>query len=124
MSLTYSQYVTELATMAVIDPADPDFLSNLPSTIDDAEQRLYRELDLLSTVTRQTGMMSTGTRTFNLPTTSGRFVVTNGFNVITPASQSNPDGGTRNQLVPTSRDVLDMLYCRALLARPFRRFTP
>jgi len=36
--------------------------------------------------------------------------VTNGLNVITPVGTTNPDSGTRNQLVPCSRDVLDMLW--------------
>jgi hypothetical protein len=110
MSLTYSQWVAELANLCVIDAADANFVANLPSTIDDAEQRIYRDLDLLNTVTRDTGLLSTGTRTFNLPSNLGRFVVTNGFNVITPSSTTDPDSGTRNQLVPCSRDVLDMLW--------------
>lgn len=110
MSLTYTTWVASLANLTITDPSDPNFVQILPECIDYAEQRLYRELDLLNTVTRQTGTLSTGTRTFNLPTTSGRFVVTNGFNVITPSGQTTPDSGTRNQLVPTSRDVLDVLW--------------
>lgn len=110
MSLTYSTWVTTLANLTITDPAEPNFVQILPECIDDAEQRCYRDLDLLNTVTRQAGTLSIGTRTFNLPTTSGRFVVTNGFNVITPSSQTIPDNGTRNQLVPTSRDVLDMFW--------------
>lgn len=110
MSLTYTTWVATLANLTITDAADPNFVQILPECIDYAEQRMYRELDLLNTVTRQTGTLSTGTRTFNLPTTSGRFVVTNGFNVITPSSATIPDNGTRNQLVPTSRDVLDVLW--------------
>ena len=110
MSLTYAQWVAELANLCVIDASDTNFVANLPSTIDDAEQRIYRDLDLLSTVVRDTGTLSTGTRTFTLPQNLGRFVVTNGFNVITPAGTTNPDAGTRVQLVPCSRDVLDMLW--------------
>jgi len=110
MSLTYAQYVAELSVLTVIDPSDTNFLANLPSTIDYAEQRMYRELDLLNTVTRDTGTLSTSTRTFTLPSNLGRFVVTNGFNVITPVGTTTPDNGTRNQLVPCSRDVLDMLW--------------
>lgn len=110
MSLTYSQWVAELANLCVIDASDTNFVANLPSTIDDAEQRIYRDLDLLNAVVRDTGTLTTGTRTFTLPSNLGRFVVTNGFNVITPAGTTNPDSGTRNQLVPCSRDVLDMLW--------------
>ena len=110
MSLTYSQWVAELANLCVIDASDANFVANLPSTIDDAEQRIYRDLDLLNTVVRDTGTLATGTRTFTLPQNLGRFVVTNGFNVITPVATTIPDNGTRNQLVPCSRDVLDILW--------------
>ncbi len=107
---TYATWVAELANLCVIDASDTNFVANLPSTIDDAEQRIYRDLDLLNTVTRDTGTLSTGTRTFNLPSNNGRFVVTNGFNVITPVGTTTPDNGTRNQLVPCSRDGLDYLW--------------
>jgi len=110
MSQTYAEWVAFLARETVTDATDADFLGILPPCIDYAEQRIYRELDLLNTVTRQNGTLSTGTRTFNLPTASGRFVVTNGFNVITPSSQTTPDNGTRNPLVPVSRDVLDVFW--------------
>ena len=110
MALTYSQWVAELANLCVIDASDTNFVANLPSTIDDAEQRIYRDLDLLSTVVRDTGTLTSGVRTFTLPSNLGRFVVTNGFNVITPVIATNPDSGTRNQLVPCSRDVLDVLW--------------
>jgi hypothetical protein len=110
MSLTYAQWVAELANLCVIDATDADFVSNLPSCIDYSEQRLYRELDLLSTVTRDTGLLTVGTRTFTLPQNNGRFVVVNGINAITPAATTNPDLGTRNQLVPVSRDFLDVAW--------------
>ncbi len=110
MSLTYTQWVAEISNLTAIDPADADFVANLPSCIDYSEQRMYRELDLLSTVTRQTGALVVGTRNFTLPSTAGRFVVVNGINVITPAAQTNPDAGTRVPLVPTSRDVLDVIW--------------
>lgn len=107
---TYATWVAAIANETVIDPADTNFLAQIPSSIDYGENRLYRDLDLLSTVVRDTGTLSTGTRTFTLPQNLGRFVVTNGFNVITPVATTVPDNGTRNQLVPCSRDVLDMLW--------------
>ena len=110
MSYTYATWVAAIANETVIDPADTNFLAQISSSIDYGEQRLYRDLDLLNTVVRDTGTLSTGIRTFTLPSNFGRFVVTNGFNVITPAGTTNPDSGTRNQLVPCSRDVLDILW--------------
>lgn len=111
MSLTYATWKTTIANLTVIDETDANFLQILPACIDYAEQRLYRELDLLDTVTRDyASTLTVGTRTFNLPTTNGRFVTTQGFNVITPSTQTVPDNGTRNPLTPSSRDVLDMLW--------------
>ena len=110
MSLTYTTYVTTLANLTVYDADDANFVQILPSAIDYAEQRLYRELDLLNTVTRDTGVLSTTTRNFTLPSNNGRFVVVNGINVITPSSETIPDSGKRNQLTPMSRDVLDVFW--------------
>lgn len=111
MSLTYSQWLAEIANLTAIDPADTDFVANLPSCIDYAEQRLYRELDLLNTVVRDaSSTLTVGTRSFTLPQSLGRFVVTNGINVITPSTQTTPDSGTRNPMVPVSRDMLDVVW--------------
>ena len=110
MAYTYSTWLAAIANETVIDPADANFLAQAPSSIDYGEQRLYRDLDLLSTVVRDTGTLTANNRTFTLPSNLGRFVVTNGFNVITPAGTTNPNSGTRNQLVPCSRDVLDILW--------------
>ena len=109
MSYTYSTWVAAIANETVLDPTDANFLAQISSSIDYGEQRLYRDLDLLGTVIRDTGTLTAGTRTFTLPSNLGRFVVTNGFNVITPVG-TTPDSGTRNQLTPCSRDVLDVLW--------------
>jgi hypothetical protein len=106
MSLTYSTWVTTVANLAVVDETDTNLVQILPSTIDYAEQRIYRELDLLDTVTRQTGTLVVGPTVLTLPTSSGRFVVTNNINVITPSTTTNPDLGTRNQCIPVSRDYI------------------
>ena len=109
--MDYATYVATLSNLTVTTATMPEFVQILPECIDYAEQRLYRELDLLNTVIRDSSAtLTVGTRNFTLPTTLGRFVVTNGFNVITPVSTTNPDNGTRNQLVPTTRDVLDIIW--------------
>ena len=110
MSYTYSSYKTAIANELVVEVDDTDYVAIFPSLIDYAEQRLYRDTDLLSTVVRQTGTLTSGSRNFTLPTTSGRFVVTNGINIVTPSSQTNPDSGTRNYCLPASRDYLDAVY--------------
>ena len=107
MAYTYSSWVTALSLEIVEVSTDPNFAGILPSCIDYAEQRLYRELDLLNTVTRDSAPLTAGNRNFTLPQNNGRFVVTNGFNLITPSAITVPDNGTRTQMIPTSRDYLD-----------------
>lgn len=107
MSYTYQQYVAAIANEAVITPADPNFVAILPTIIDLAEQRIYRELDLLSTIVRdQSAALTANSRNFTLPQGQGRFVTTQGFNVFTPFGTTT----TRNQLVPTTRDYIDNVW--------------
>ncbi len=110
MSLTYSTYITALSTLTVIPASNADFQNILPDCIDYSEQRIYRELNLLSTVVRDASQsLAQNNRNFVLPTAQGVFVVINGINVITPAG-SSPDNGTRNPLMPQARDYLDLVW--------------
>lgn len=107
MSYTYATYKTALAGLLVVDEADADFIAILPSIIDYAEQRIYREADFLNTVVRNSsGTTTVGGRSFTLPTNLGRFVVINGINAFTI--------GVRHQLVPVSRDFMDAVYSTVL----------
>lgn len=93
--------------MLVIPTTDADFVGILPSIIDYAEQRIYRELDLLSTVVRdQSSTLTTNSRNFTLPSGQGRFVTTQGVNVFTPVGTTT----TRNQLTPQTRDYIDAAW--------------
>lgn len=104
MTLTYSQYVTDLANLLVVPPTDPNYLTVLPNIIDDAEQRIYRELDLLATIVRDsTGSLTANSRNFTFPQ---HFVVSESINVFTPAGTTT----NRYQLVPTSREFLDAVW--------------
>lgn len=104
MSYTYATTISSLANMLVIPANDANFLAMIPNAIDDAEQRIYRELDFLSTVVRDTGgSLTANSRNFTLPQTGGRFVVTNNLNIFTAAN-------VRRQLVPVTRDFLDAVW--------------
>ena len=52
MSLTYTTYVAQIANIMTVTPETYQFQTMLPGCIDYAEQRIYRELDLLQTVVR------------------------------------------------------------------------
>ncbi len=111
MSLTYTTYINSIANLLVVPVSDSNFMTVVPNIIDDAEQRIYRDLDLLNTVVRDsTAAFSTGTRTFNLPATAGTFYVVDSIYAITPSGTSDPDMGTRNELMPVSRPFLTVTY--------------
>lgn len=107
MSYTYDTYRAALALEMVTDAADPNFVAILPTIIAYAEQRIYRELDLLSTVHRDgTGALVANDRNFTFPQ---HFVTSQQINVITPAATA-PDDGTRNALTPVTKEFLDNVW--------------
>jgi len=110
MSYTYTTYTAALAELMVTSAADANFIGILPSIIDYAEQRIYRELDLPYTnTTDSSATVTAGQRTFNLPTSLGTFIVVDYLNIITP-STATPTIGSRTALIPTSRDFIDIVY--------------
>lgn len=110
MALNYSTYINEISKIVATDPSDQHFASIIPGMIDYAEQRIYRELDLLSTVVRDSSSALVAyNHNFALPTSIGTFITVQALNVITPVSTA-PDSGTRNQLTPVSRDYLDAVW--------------
>lgn len=105
----YATYVNQIALLAVVDPADPNFVSNIPSMIEYAELRILRDLDLLVVSGSIEGyFLTVGSRQITIP--MGTIVVSEQINVITPYPTSNPELGTRNPLTPTTKEYLDMVY--------------
>lgn len=108
--MNYTTYVATLSTMTAIPATNTNFQTVIPDCIAYAEGRIYRELDMLVENVRDSSASCTANiRNFNLPTSVGTFVVLDGINIITPASTA-ADSGTRNPVVPASRDVLDLIY--------------
>jgi len=114
--LTYSTYKTQIATLAVVEETDANFLTILPQTITYAENRMYRDLDFLFTTTAYIATLVSGNRVLTIP--EGTFVVSDQINVITPVGQSNPDGATatRNPCLPTTKEFLDAVYGSSIAA--------
>jgi hypothetical protein len=104
-----TSYIDQIATMAVVEPTNTEFLIILPQMITYAENRMYRDLDFLFTSVATTAYgMTAGSRQISVP--SGTFVVPEQINVITPAGTSDPDQGTRVPLLPTTKEFLDACY--------------
>jgi hypothetical protein len=106
MSLTYTTYGNTLVAMMAGSPTDANYLTVLPSIIDYAEARIYRELDLLATVKRDSsGVLTANQRTATLPTAEGRFVVVSAVNLLAVG------GATRiKSLRPVSLEFLDAAF--------------
>ena len=102
--MNYTDYIATVANLLVVPTTDANFVQILPSIINDAEQRIYRELDLLDTIVRDTsGTLTANSRNFTFPQ---HVVVSESLNVFSPAGTQT----TRNQLVPVSREWLDAVW--------------
>lgn len=107
--LTYSTYKTALATLSVVPETDANWLAILPDAIEYAELRIYRDLDLLSTVQVNTSF-STAINASKVAITGGTFVTLQNVNVITPAGTTDPDLGTRVPLLPVSKEYIQYAW--------------
>jgi hypothetical protein len=130
--LTYSQYVTQIATMAVVAENDPAYLTILPQMITYAENRMYRDIDFMFTSTSLHGttfILTAGNRnlSFNInlsansDSQAGTFVVSEQINLLTDASgnaatTTDPDSCVRVPLLPTTKEFLDAVYGSSLTA--------
>ena len=104
MAYTYATWLTALANELVVAEDSAPFVAIVPTIIDYAEQRCYRDLDLIYTTERDaTGTLSANTRTGTVPTpSSGVYRVIDQINVL--------QSGSRTPLTPSSQEVIDMLW--------------
>jgi len=125
-----NSYVQQIATMAVVEANNADYLIILPQMITYAENRIYRDLDFLFTSISTTAYgLTAGNRQITVP--AGTFVVPEQINLITPSGTSDPNAGTRVPLLPTTKEFLDQVYGSGLSANrgqpkyfaPFGDFT-
>jgi hypothetical protein len=104
MAYDYNGFTTALAQEIAITPTNVDFVAMLPTFIQNAELRIYRDLDLLTTVFRDTAAtLVFGRRAVTLPQTYGRFIVIDGVNLYV-------NGARSRALTPVSREFIDALY--------------
>lgn len=103
----YTTYVAQLETMIAMDATDADFQTIIPAIINYAEMRIYRELDLISTIIRDTSVSLTASN--QNVTLSNIFVVVQGINLLTPAG-NDPATAARQPLVPSSKEVIYGLW--------------
>lgn len=107
--MDYSTFTTNIA-LNLGDPllvGDTNFQAAIQLGIQDAEQRICREVDFLGAVVTQTTTLTAGNRNLNW---GNSFFVVESLNVITPATATNPDSGTRNPVLPATKELCDNLF--------------
>jgi len=104
--MDYNSYVSSVANISAQDPTTPEFVQIIPQMISYAEDRIYRELDMLDTVyVNTTSNLTTNTRSFTLPSApSGVFLTITGLNLFYGS------GPQRQPLQPVAKSFLDYVY--------------
>ena len=107
-----TSYVSQIATMAVVEETDPAFLTILPQMITYAENRMYRDIDFMFTSTSLHGttfVLTAGNRnlSFNInlssnsDAASGTFVVSEQINLLTGPPLLNVTAASGNGTTAT-----------------------
>jgi len=100
---TYSSLIAALQIEAVQLASDPNWTGIINTILDDSEQRIYRDLDLVSCIVKDTsGSLTINSRNFVLPQSLGYFMTVKGMNVVI--------SGTRAQLRPVSIHFMDATW--------------
>lgn len=114
MTMNYSQLQTYLYDLLQTDVTDVSFSAILPAIIQDAEGRIYRELDFLHTRSEvATASFAANSRNLTIPTT---ILIVQNASVITPAL-ATPANGTRNTLEPASLDFINYTWPQQLVGQ-------
>ena len=103
MSLNYGTYISQIANLMAVQSSTTQFQTMLPGMVDYAEQRLYRELNLIYTRATVTGTLSANSRTFSLPNASGTIPF------ITVSNVNSVISGNRTPLTHMPSNVVDYL---------------
>lgn len=107
--LTYNGYVTQIATMAVVDTTtssgvvvgvDPAFNDIIPQMLNYAELRIQRDLDLLPSQTSRTYALTTGNNQLQLD--ADDFVTVQTIAIV--------NGGVTIPMMPVTKEVLQNVY--------------
>lgn len=114
MTMNYSQLQNYLYDLLQTDSSDANFATILPAIIQDAEGRIYRELDFLHTRTENaTTSFTANNRNLTIPAT---ILIVQNASVVTPAA-TTPTNGTRNTLEPASLDFINFTWPQQLVGQ-------
>jgi hypothetical protein len=114
--MTYDDLIASLQTFLEIplNQTDENFQRVIPRIMEDANNRIYRELDFLPATTSQTAALTANVRVQTLPPS---VIVLDSVNVITPLSAQPDDAGaTRHPVERISIEAMDIWYPQASFA--------
>lgn len=92
---SYNEIILWSLQVPEVSITDTDYPNIFPAMIQQAELRIYRELDFLTTIEAQTATCAASSRNIAIPDT---IIIVREVNVITPATSTVPDNGKRNPL--------------------------
>lgn len=102
--MNYFQYVARVADAAKGLKADVNLPIVVPAAIEYAEQRIYRDLDILNArIVSTTATVTTSGRNVTLPTSQGTIIVVETMSAVSQA-------GARSQMVPVTKEFIDAVY--------------
>jgi hypothetical protein len=106
MALDYNEFVDTIANITALDSTAPEFVQILPQAIQYAEDRIYREIDLINTVyINSTTNLTALNRSFTLPSAPyGNFLTVQGINILYGT------GPQRQQLQPVAMSYLNAVW--------------
>jgi hypothetical protein len=96
-----SSYITQISDMAVVEPTNTVFLEILPQMITYAENRIYRDIDLLSTQVPRNYTCTIGNNILSVPT--GDFIIVQTVAV-------NTTGTTYRPLLPVTKEYIRNVF--------------
>ena len=100
--MNYLEYAMTIANQVPVDKSSTQFQSFLPAAINYAEQRIYRELNLLTTRIRNSSSTCTAnSRSFTIPNATGSIP----FTTVTEISIIV--AGNRNVLMSAAKKLVD-----------------
>lgn len=106
MAMDYNTFVSTIANLSALDPTQPEFVQIMPQVIAYAEDRIYRELDILDSVSiNNSGSLVANNRNFTLPAAPyGAFLTITGLNVLYGS------GPQRKQMQPVAMAYLNSVW--------------
>lgn len=96
-----TSYITQISDMAVVEPTNAVFLEILPQMITYAENRIYRDIDLLSTQVPRTYTTTIGSGILTVPT--GDFITVQTVSV-------NASGSSYKPLLPVTKEYIRNVF--------------